>query len=80
MLSLTAEALDGCGKALLEEEHSAGTVEKYLRELKNVMHWLGGQALSRKMSAAWKEHLIARGYRSITIRSMLWAVNGFFHL
>ena len=63
---------------LREEEHSRGTIEKYLRDIRAFAQWLGRCKLTKEAAVAWKEHLIEAGYAPVTINSMLSAVNGFF--
>ena len=63
---------------LREVEHSRGTIEKYLRDVRAFAHWLGRRKLTKEAAVAWKEHLIEAGYAPVTINSMLSAVNGFF--
>ena len=63
---------------LREEEHSRGTIEKYMRDVRSFAQWLGRRKLTKEAAIAWKEHLIETGYAPVTINSMLSAVNGFF--
>ena len=64
---------------LAAEERSAGTIEKYLRDVRAFASWLGGRALNKEETAGWKQHLLAQGYMPVTINSMLSALNRFFH-
>ena len=63
---------------LLSEERSAGTVEKYVRDVRAFCAWLGGAALEKESAAGWKEHLLKEDYAPVTINSMLAAVNCWF--
>lgn len=76
--TLTAEKVDAFGRHLLAEERSSGTVEKYLRDIRAFALWLDGRAVTREMTAGWKEYLLTMHYAPVTINSMLSAVNGFF--
>lgn len=63
---------------LREEEHSRGTIEKYLRDARTFAQWLGARELTRETAVEWKEHLLAAGYAPVTVNAMLSALNGFF--
>ena len=75
---LTAEAVAAFGRHLRREEKSRGTVEKYMRDIRALAVWMGGQTVTREQAAAWKNHLLSEGYAPVTINSMLSAVNGLF--
>lgn len=68
---------DFCGY-LCEEECSRGTVEKYVRDVKNFYTWLDGRTVNKENAAKWKGHLLKNGYAPVTINSMVSAVNRFF--
>ena len=63
---------------LREEERSAGTVEKYQRDVGAFAAWLAERPVSREEASAWREHLVALGYAPATVNSMLAALNRFF--
>lgn len=65
---------------LEQEGRSAGTVEKYLRDVRQFGLWLHGQELTKELAAAWREHLLQCGYAPVTINSMLSAVNHFLRV
>ena len=75
---LTAEQITAFALHLRMEEHSPGTVEKYLRDVRAFARWLGGGPVTKEAAAGWKAHLQAAGYAPATINSMLAALNGFF--
>lgn len=60
------------------EERAAGTVEKYLRDVRAFAGWLEERTLDKEAVVAWKRHLLAAGYAPSTINSMLIAINQFF--
>lgn len=66
------------GARLMEEEHSRGTIEKYLRDVRAFARWLGVRELTKENAVLWKAHLSEAGYAPVTINSMLSALNGFF--
>lgn len=63
---------------LYAEERSAGTVDKYMRDLQAFARWLNGKAVSKELLVQWKEHLQVQHYAPVTINSMLAALNGLF--
>lgn len=71
------EHLSAFARRLAEEERSAGTVEKYLRDAGAFLEWLAGAPVSREAVTGWKAHLVRSGYRPATINSMLAALNAF---
>ena len=64
---------------LIQEERSAGTVEKYLRDIRAFSVWIGGKELSKEATTEWKDYLQSKGYQPTTINSMISALNGFLH-
>ena len=75
--SITHEGISAYAEFLRREERAKGTMQKYIRDLKALARFLGGEALTQERAAAWKAHLLERGYAPSTINSMLAAVNGF---
>ena len=62
---------------LLQEERSAATVEKYLRDVRQFAAWLDGAALDKAACAEWKDRLAAAGYGPGTVNGKLSALNSF---
>ena len=60
------------------EERSAGTTEKYLRDVGRFARWLEGRPVTAELAAAWREHLTAQGYASVTVNSMISPLNHLF--
>ena len=75
---LTAEQLDRYAQALLGRERTAGTVEKYRRDLNGFAVWLGERAVGTGTGAEWREHLLACGLSPVTVNSKLSALNSLF--
>ena len=75
---MTREALEAFARALLEQERSSGTIEKYFRDVRAFTVWLGGAEVTRERAAAWRDGLLERGYAPVTVNSMVAAVNQFF--
>ncbi len=61
---------------LVEEEKSAATLEKYIRDVSAFIVWLGSNELCKEEVLAYKEHL-AEQYAPASANSMIIAVNGF---
>lgn len=76
---LTAKQIAAYSRHLHTEERNAGTIEKYLRDVRAFVRWLDIRPLSKELAAGWKEHLRSQGYAPTTINSMLAAINGLFH-
>ncbi|HIQ59494.1 MAG TPA: site-specific integrase, partial [Candidatus Merdivicinus intestinavium] len=56
---------------LRERGASAGTMEKYQRDLRRFAAWLDGTPASREAAVRWRESLLAEGCRPATVNSML---------
>ena len=52
---MTREALEAFARALLEQERSSGTIEKYFRDVRAFTVWLGGAEVTRERAAAWRD-------------------------
>ena len=76
--TVTKEEIRQFSDALAEEERSAGTIEKYVRDVRRFAVWLDGEEVSRERTAAWRDGLLERGYAPVTVNSMVAAVNQFF--
>ena len=69
------ERLPAFAEWLKSEEKSAGTIEKYLRDIGALAAWLEKRELTKETAAEWKEHLVSEGYAPVTVNSMLAALN-----
>ena len=78
--TVTKEEIRQFSDALAEEERSAGTIEKYVRDVRKFSAWLGGAEVTRERTASWRDGLLERGYAPVTVNSMVAAVNQFFAL
>ena len=76
--TVTEERIRRFASVLAEEERSAGTIEKYVRDVRNFAVWLEGAEVSRERTSAWRDNLLERGYAPVTVNSMVAAVNRFF--
>ena len=75
---VNTEQISAFGRHLQIEERSAGTIEKYLRDVGAFAAWLDGAPVSREKAAAWRDSLLDRGYAPVTVNSMIAAVNQLF--
>ena len=76
--TVTEERIRRFAGILAGEERSAGTIEKYVRDVRKFAAWLDGEEVSRERTAAWRDGLLERGYAPVTVNSMVAAVNRFF--
>ena len=74
---ITRERMDSFGRYLSQEERSRGTVEKYLRDVRELAAWLGGREVTKEGLSQWKEVLRDQGRAPATINGKLAAVNSF---
>ena len=72
---LTPLQIHAFARHLLLEEKSAATIEKYLRDVRAFAGWLDGQEITKERNAAWKAHLVERGYAPASINAKLSALN-----
>lgn len=69
------ENLTAFRDALRREERAEGTIEKYVRDVRAFLAFLGNDPLCKETVASWKGALSARGRAPVTINSMLAALN-----
>lgn len=72
---LTPLQIHAFARHLLLEKKSAATIEKYLRDVRAFAGWLDGQEITKERNAAWKSHLVERGYAPAGINAKLSALN-----
>ena len=72
---LTGYQIQGYAQHLKLEEKSEATMEKDLRDMRAFARWLDGREISKGLSAAWKAHLVERGYAPASINAKLSALN-----
>lgn len=75
--TLTAEQITAYGCWLRQEERASGTMEKYLRDIRNFFAWLDGKAVTKEIVTEWKEQLQTEKAAS-TVNGALAALNGLF--
>ncbi len=69
--------IEAFAQYLWEEERERGTIEKYLCDIRLFAVWAGEREINKSLTAAWKEHLKAQGYKPETINGKLSALNKF---
>ena len=60
---------------LIHEEKSTATVEKYLRDVRAFLLYVGGQAITKDIVIAYKKYLQLKEYAVRSINSMLSSIN-----
>ena len=75
---LTSKAVQSFKKYLREEEKSANTIEKYLRDVRAFTEYLGGAEVTKEAVIAYKSKLLAENHAVRSINSMLASLNSLF--
>ena len=75
---ITTETLEQFKQYLIEEEKSAATVEKYLRDTIAFMVYLTEREVTKELVIEYKQKLMDAGYAVRSINSMLASINGLF--
>ena len=75
---LTDEIVRSFEEYLKKEEKSQNTVQKYVRDVKKFSDFLDGNAVTKQLVIAFKEHLLNIGYAARSVNSMLASVNSLF--
>jgi len=74
-VTLTPALIRQYYQALVREEKSPATLEKYLRDVTAFSRFAGTQPLGKELVIAYKQHLQQQGYAVRSINSMLASVN-----
>lgn len=75
---ITAENLEMFRAFLMQEEKSAATIEKYLRDIRTFSAFMSGDEITKDRVIAYKNHLIEDSYAPRSINSMLASLNIYF--
>lgn len=75
---ITVQQIAAFESCLKREERSAGTIENYLRRVREFTAWLNGEEVDKERAGVWKLHLMSMGRSSGTVNGALVAVNQFF--
>ena len=71
------DCLQAYKEYLIEREMSENTIEKYLRDVRAFVRYMGGRELERAEVLRYKKELLAQ-YKITSANSMLTALNHFF--
>ena len=77
MRKITANMIEKFRNYLLNEEKSAVTVEKYIRDVKSFKKWVEDREIVKAEMLLYKEHLIEL-YAPASVNSILSSLNSFF--
>lgn len=77
MKVITNEIIKNFESYLYEEERSDNTIEKYIRDIRFFLEWLGGKAVDKSVVLQYKKELCER-YASKSINSILSSLNALF--
>lgn len=77
MKVLTRRLIDKFRQHLVEEEKTAATLEKYMRDIEAFSQWLRGRRIDKKIVLEYKEHLV-RNYAPSSVNSVISSLNSFF--
>ena len=72
---LTQHQIQAYAHYLQLEEKSGATVEKYLRDVRAFILWLGGRKITKEHCSEWKAYLVEQNYAPSTVNAMLSALN-----
>ena len=73
--TLNGAAITAFAQYLKEQERSAATVEKYLRDVRGFTVFTEGREVTKELVMEYKTHLIQDGYAVRSVNSMLASVN-----
>ena len=74
---MLTEKIGAFAAHLRENEKSAATAEKYVRDAGAFAAFVGDRELSRETVIAYKQYIIEKGYAARSVNSMLASVNSF---
>lgn len=69
--------IENYARHLINEEKSGLTIQKYLRDIQYFLKFAEKQPITKELTIAYKQDLIARNYAVSSVNSMLAALNGF---
>lgn len=78
MKNVTKEMIDSYERHLIEEEKSASTVNKYIRDITEFYRWVSGRGLEKALVLEYKGELCVK-YAPRSVNSKISALNGFFN-
>lgn len=75
---LTQNVVDAFATYLKNEEKSENTIQKYIHDIQDFMHFMNCLGITKEMVIAYKNKLISENYAIRSINSMLAALNSLF--
>lgn len=75
---LTAQEIEAYHQYLIQEEKSMATVEKYLRDVRAFIVYIGKKNVIKDVVIDYKKYLLEKNYAVRSINSMLASLNSFF--
>ncbi len=72
---LTTRSIDAFGKHLIREEKSEATIDKYLRDARAFLGFVGKEPVTKGQMMAYKQLLVKHGYAIGSINSILASLN-----
>ena len=72
---ISKETIERFYQHLLNEEKSANTVEKYIRDVKTFMLFAAGAEITKELVIGYKQKLIGDGYAVRSVNSILASIN-----
>ena len=69
--------IENYARHLVNEEKSGLTIQKYLGDIQTFLKFAEKQPITKELTIAYKQDLIARNYAVSSVNSMLAALNGF---
>ena len=77
-LKIDKNVIERFKNALVLEEKSANTIEKYLRDINAFWKFVGEQIVTKELAIKYKEHLLTNEYAVRSVNSMIASLNSFF--
>ena len=77
-IPLTPDLIRRYARQLREQERAPQTIQKYVRDLTDLMDFLNGRPISKELAVTWRAELAAQGCAPVTINAKLSALNGLF--
>ena len=75
---ISTEKLKSFELYLIEEERSSATVEKYMRDVRFFMNYIGGDGITKQRVMEYKQ-MLGNSYAVSSANSMIAALNSFFN-
>ncbi len=77
MRKITNKLIQTFKKYLIDEEKSAATLDKYIRDITAFMHWSNEQELCKSLVLEYKKEIIEK-YAPASVNSIISSINSFF--